>query len=227
MLLNLLTRENRISFNSCLLQFYFSASLACAKCHLLSAVSYDHHLAICKPLHYTTLTNVRCCILLSAGSWLCGFLASICTTLYTSWLTFCESNKIDHFFCAYAPLLVLSCSETHKTELLTSILLCMLPFLLTLASCICMITAILKIPSSIGKQKAFSTCSSHLTVVTVFYGTLTAVYTLPKTKALRELNKVLSVFCTILTPMLSPLIYSLRNKKFKKALRKAIGKYIH
>ncbi|KAM9267498.1 olfactory receptor 6B1-like [Morus bassanus] len=230
MLVNFLTKENRISFNSCLLQFYFFASLACAECYLLSAMSYDRYLAICKPLHYTTLMNVRSCILLAGGSWLCGFLASICTTLYASWLTFCGPNEIDHFFCDYTPLLVLSCSETHKTELVMSILasVCtMPPFLLTLATYICIITAILKIPSSIGRQKAFSTCSSHLIVVTVFYGTLIAVYTLPKTKALRELNKVLSVFYTIVTPMLNPLIYSLRNKKFKEALRKAIGKYIH
>ncbi|NXH79510.1 O1019 protein, partial [Hydrobates tethys] len=182
MLVNFLTRENRISFNSCLLQFYFFAPLACAECYLLSAMSYDRYLAICKPLHYTTLMNVRSCILLAAGSWLCGFLASICTTLYASWLTFCGSNEIDHFFCDYTPLLVLSCSETHKTELVMSVLASactMPPFLLTLATYISIITAIPKIPSSIGRQQSFSTCSSHLTVVTVFYGTLIAVYTLP------------------------------------------------
>ncbi|KAM6108051.1 LOW QUALITY PROTEIN: olfactory receptor 6B1-like [Pterocles gutturalis] len=229
MLVNFLTKKKRISFNSCLLQFYFFASLACAECYLLSAMSYDRYLAICKPLHYTTLMNVRCCILLSAGSWLCGFLASIGTTLYASWLTFCGPNEIDHFFCDYIPLLVLSCSETRRTELIMSILASactMPPFLLTLASYICIIAAVLKIPSGIGRKKAFS-ASSHLIVVTVFYGTLIAVYTLPKTKALKELNKMLSVFYTILTPMLNPLIYSLRNREFKEALRKAIGKYIH
>ncbi|KFO72082.1 Olfactory receptor 5V1, partial [Cuculus canorus] len=224
MLVNFLTKENRISFNNCFLQFYFFASLACAECYLLSAMSYDRYLAICKPLHYTTLMSVRSCILLAAGSWLCGFLASICTTLYASWLTFCGPNEIDHFFCDYTPLLVLSCSETHETESVMSILASactMPPFLLTLASYICIITAILKIPSNVGRQKAFSTCSSHLIVVILFYGTLIIVYTLPKTKALREVNKILSVFYTILTPMLNPLIYSLRNKKFKEALRKA------
>ncbi|NWH69952.1 OR6B1 protein, partial [Piaya cayana] len=223
MLVNFLTKENRISFRSCFLQFYFFASLACAECYLLSAMSYDRYVAICKPLHYTTLMSVRSCLLLAAGSWLCGFLASICTTLYASWLTFCGPNEIDHFFCDYTPLLVLSCSETCETESVMSILASactMPPFLLTLASYICIITAILKIPSSLGRQKAFSTCASHLTVVTLFYGTLIVVYILPKAKALRELNKILSVFYTILTPMLNPLIYSLRNKNFKEALRK-------
>ncbi|XP_069732798.1 olfactory receptor 5V1-like [Phaenicophaeus curvirostris] len=230
MLVNFLTKENRISFNSCFLQFYFFASLACAECYLLSAMSYDRYIAICKPLHYTMLMSVRSCLLLAGGSWLCGFLASICTTLYASWLTFCGPNEIDHFFCDYTPLLVLSCSETRETESVMSILASactMPPFILTLVSYICIITAILKIPSSIGRQKAFSTCSSHLIVVILFYGTLIVVYTLPKTKALRELNKILSVFYTILTPMLNPLIYSLRNEKFKEALRKAISKYIH
>ncbi|XP_015263387.1 PREDICTED: olfactory receptor 1020-like [Gekko japonicus] len=222
MLASFVTGNRSISFISCFLQMYFFGSLAATECFLLSAMSYDRYLAICKPLHYTTLMNNRDCLHLIVGSWISGFLGnSILFPLLQ--LTFCGRNDIDHFFCDFNPLLKLSCSDTHKIVIFAFIIACIFtlpPFLLTLTSYVCIITTILRIPSSVGRQKAFSTCSSHLIVVTIFYGTLMIVYMMPKTQALGDLNKVFSAFYTILTPMVNPLIYSLRNKEVKQALKK-------
>lgn len=220
---------HRISFAGCFLQFYFFGSLACAECYLLSAMSYDRYLAICKPLHYVTLMNERLCVQLSLGTWITGFVASAFTTSFASQLIFCGPNEIDNFFCDYSPLLLLSCSDTQQTETLMSVLgssCTMPPLLLSMVSYICIIRTILKIPSTTSRRKAFSTCSSHLIVVTIFYGTLIIVYILPKSNALRDTNKVFSVFYTILTPMVNPVIYSLRNAEFNEALRKTVCKLL-
>ncbi|XP_014460471.1 olfactory receptor 11A1-like [Alligator mississippiensis] len=229
MLLSLLTKENGISLSGCFLQFYVFGSLACSECYLLSMMSYDRYLAICKPLHYGALMNSKFRIQLAVGSWISGFVADAFTSLMASQLTFCGPNTIDHFFCDYTPLLVLSCSDTHTTERVMSIIgtMCTVPpFLLTLTSYICIIATILKIPSTTGRRKTFSTCSSHLVVVTIFYGSLMTVYLLPKNDILRDQNKLFSVFYAILTPLLNPLIYSLRNKEFRAALRKAVSKFV-
>ncbi|XP_062994316.1 olfactory receptor 2AP1-like [Elgaria multicarinata webbii] len=228
-LASFITDYHGISFSGCFLQFYFFAFLAGAESYLLSAMSYDRYLAICKPLHYVTLMSRSLCVQLSLASWIIGIVASAFTTFFTSQLKFCGPNEIDHFFCDYTPLLMLSCSDTQQTEMLMSVLgsICtMPPLLLTLASYVSIICTILKIPSNSGRSKAFSTCSSHLIVVTIFYGTLIIVYILPKPNALKNLTKVFSVFYTILTPMINPFIYSLRNREFKEALTKAIGKLV-
>ncbi|XP_042330337.1 olfactory receptor 6B1-like [Sceloporus undulatus] len=224
-----ITNYHGLSFTGCFIQFYFFAFLAGAESYLLSAMSYDRYLAICKPLYYATLMNNRLCVQLSFVSWIIGIVASAFTTSFASQLIFCGPNEIDHFFCDYTPLLRLSCSEIQQTEMVMKVLgsaCTMPPLLLTLASYVCIITTILRIPSTTGRSKAFATCSSHLIVVTIFYGTLTIVYILPKTSTLKDLNKVFSVFYTILTPMINPFIYSLRNKEFKDALRKMIGKLV-
>ncbi|XP_048372588.1 olfactory receptor 1020-like [Sphaerodactylus townsendi] len=222
MLASFVTGNRSISFIGCFLQMYFFGSLAATECFLLSAMSYDRYLAICKPLHYTTLMNHRDCLHLVVGSWISGFLGnSILFPLLQ--LTFCGRNDIDHFFCDFNPLLKLACSDIHKIVILAFIIACIFtlpPFLLTVTSYVCIIATILRIPSSVGRQKAFSTCSSHLIVVTIFYGTLMIVYMLPNTQALGDLNKVFSAFYTVLTPMANPLIYSLRNKEVKQALKK-------
>ncbi|XP_053218469.1 olfactory receptor 11L1-like [Podarcis raffonei] len=225
-LASIINDYHRISFSGCFLQFYFFAFLAGAESYLLSAMSYDRYLAICKPLHYVTLMNNRLCVQLSLASWMTGIVASAFTTFFASQLTFCGPNEIDHFFCDYEPLLMLSCSETQHTEIVMSVLgsaCTMPPMMLTFASYVCIISTILQIPSNSGRSKAFSTCSSHLIVVTIFYGTLIIVYILPKSDTLRDLNKVFSVFYTILTPMFNPFIYSLRNREFKEALRITIN----
>ncbi|XP_032618195.2 olfactory receptor 6N1-like [Chelonoidis abingdonii] len=227
LLASLLTGNRTISFIGCFTQMYFFGSLAATECYLLAAMSYDRYLAICKPLHYSTLMNKRFCLHLAAGSWLNGCLATSIFILFMSSLIFCGPNEIDHCYCDPIPLIKLSCSDTHLIILMDFILACVFtlpPFLLTLTSYVCIIATIMKIPSTTGRQKAFSTCSSHLFVVTIFYGTIMIVYMLPKRDKLRDLKKVLSLCYTVLTPLVNPLIYSLRNREVKEALCKAVSK---
>ncbi|XP_039353521.1 olfactory receptor 11A1-like [Mauremys reevesii] len=228
-LASLLTGDRTISFYACVIQYYIFGFLAATECYLLAAMSYDRYLAICKPLHYTIIMHGRFCLQLAAESWVSGLLASSIVTGMILQLTFCGPNEIDHFFCDFNPLLNISCSDTRLVELLASTLsfiFTLPPFLLTVTSYVCIIFAILQIPSTTGRQKAFSTCSSHLIVVTIFYWTITIVYVLPKNDTLRDLNKVFSLLYTVLTPLVNPLIYSLRNKEVKEALRKALSKFM-
>ncbi|KAM7150851.1 olfactory receptor 5AP2-like [Macrochelys suwanniensis] len=228
-LASLLTGDRTISFCGCIVQFYFFGFLAATECCLLAAMSYDRYLAIHKPLHYAALMNGRICLQLAAGSWMNGFLTTTIITCLMSQLYFCGPNEIDHFLCDLSPVIKLSCSDTSLIKLATVIFSSidtLPPFLLTLASYVCIISTILRIPSTTGRQKAFSTCSSHLMVVTIFYGTVIIVYMLPDTDTHRDLNKVFSVFYMVLTPLANPLIYSLRNKEVKEALSKIISKYM-
>ncbi|XP_053120524.1 olfactory receptor 1M1-like [Hemicordylus capensis] len=223
MLWSFLTGNKMISVQACFVQNYFFGSLGAVECYLLSAMSYDRYLAICKPLHYVTMMNGKLCLHLIAGSWINGFVASSVAITLMSNLVFCGSNEIDHFFCDTFPIIELACSDTRILKLIMFIVCSILtipPFILTLTSYIFIIEAITKIPSTMGKQKAFSTCSSHLLMVTVFYGTLMGVYVVPNTNRLNSLHKVFSIFYTILTPMLNPIIYSLRNKEVKDSLRR-------
>ncbi|XP_030395544.1 olfactory receptor 11A1-like [Gopherus evgoodei] len=226
MLASLLTEDRTISVSGCITQFYFFGVLAASECYLLSMMSYDQYLAICKPLHYTVLMRGRICLQLAAVSWMGGFMAMTIVTCLMSQLHFCGPNEIDHFLCDFTPVIKLSCSDTSLITLVTFILSSidtLPPFLLTVTSYAFIISTILRIPSTTQRRKAFSTCSSHLIVVTIFYGTLMIVYMLPDTETLRELNKVFSLFYTVLTPMVNPLIYSLRNKEVQCALRKLIA----
>ncbi|XP_023967242.2 olfactory receptor 6N1-like [Chrysemys picta bellii] len=227
LLISLLTGDKTISISGCIIQLYFFGSLACTECYLLTAMSYDRYLAICKPLHYSTLMNIRFCLQLATGSWLNGCLVLIILISFLSQVLFCGPNEINHFYCDVIPLMELSCSDTHLIILVDFILACVFilpPFLLTLISYMCIIDTILRIPSTTERKKAFSTCSSHLIVVTIFYGTLIVVYILPKGDTLRDLNKVVSLCYTVLTPLVNPLIYSLRNREVKEALCKAVSK---
>ncbi|XP_034646085.1 olfactory receptor 6N1-like [Trachemys scripta elegans] len=227
MLVSLLTGDKTISFSGCLSQLYFFCALAGMECCLLAAMSYDRYLAICKPLHYSTLMNNRFCLQLAAGSWLNGSLATTIFILFISQLIFCGPNEIDHFYCDPILLMELSCSDTHLSILVNLIFVSVFtlpPFLLTMTSYVCISDTILRIPSTTGRKKAFSTCSSHLTVVTIFYGTIMIFYMLPKRDTLRDLKKVLSLCFTVLTPLVNPLIYSLRNREVKEALSKAVSK---
>ncbi|XP_044841775.1 olfactory receptor 11A1-like [Mauremys mutica] len=228
MLAGLLTGDRTISFNGCVTQYYFFGSLVGTECLLLSVMSYDRYLAICDPMHYAARMSHRSYLQLVGGSWLGGFLGSNITTLLISQLTFCGPNSIDHFFCDFIPLVKLSCNDPHLMETLAftlSLIFLLVPFLLTLMSYICIITTILRIPSTTGRQKAFPTCSSHLIVVSIYYATLLIVYMFPTTDILSDFKKVLSVVYTVLTPLVNPLIYSLRNKVVQEALRKACRKF--
>ncbi|XP_030420940.1 olfactory receptor 6N1-like [Gopherus evgoodei] len=220
----LLTGDRTISVSGCITQLYFSGSLAATECYLLAAMSYDRYLAICKPLHYSTLMSSRFCLQLTAGAWLNGCLATTIFMLFMSPLIFYGPNEIDHFYCDPIPLIKRSCSDTLLIILMDLILICVFtlsPFLLTLTSYVRIIATILKIPSTTGRQKAFSTCSSHLLMVTIFYGTVMIVYMLLKCDKFKDLKKVFSLCYTVLIPLVNPLIYSLRNRKVKEALCKA------
>ncbi|XP_030398652.1 olfactory receptor 11A1-like [Gopherus evgoodei] len=227
MMASFLPGDRIISISGCLTQYYFFVFLAVAECYLLAVMSYDRYLAICKPLHYAVLMNGRSCLQLAVGTWISSSLAADITIFLMQQLTFCGPNEIDHFFCDFIPVIKLSCSDTRMIELVTTMLapICiLLPFLLTLATYVCIIITILQMPSTTGWQKAFSTCSSHLIVVSIFYGTIMIVYMLPKTDTLRDLNKVFSLLYTVVTPMVNPLIYSLRNREVKEALGKVVTK---
>ncbi|XP_026579062.1 olfactory receptor 10A7-like [Pseudonaja textilis] len=229
MMVGLLTDENTISFNGCFLQFFWFGLLVATECYLLSVMSYDRYLAICKPLHYTTSMNARICIQLAVSSWINGLIAALILLSLMLQLTFCGQNEIDHYFCDTLPLMKLSCSDTSLVELTSFIFtfaFTLPPFVLTMTSYIYIIITILRIPSTIGRKKAFSTCSSHLIVVSMFYGAIMIVYLLPKSEALSEVRKIFSLLYTVLPPVANPLIYSLRNKEVKDAMKKTSRKFI-
>lgn len=228
MLKTILSGQEAISFAGCVAQFYFFGSMAVAECFLLAAMSYDRYLAICSPLQYPSLMSLHTCILLAGGSWLGGFITPVVTVTMTFQLQFCASNEIDHFFCDLAPVLKLACSDPEEVEKATFLMasfVTMVPFLLTVASYINIVVAVLRIPSAAGKQKAFSTCSSHLIVVTLYYGTLGTVYAVPTATQATALNKVFSLLYTVVTPMVNPIVYSLRNKDVKKAAQRLLGEW--
>ncbi|XP_074838636.1 olfactory receptor 5B21-like [Carettochelys insculpta] len=229
LLASLLTGDRTILFNGCFMQFYFFACLAGTECYLLSVMSYDRYLAICKPLRYRAHMNGMLCLQLAGGSWLSGFLANSITIFFMSRLTFCGPSEIDHFFCDFTPIIKLSCSDANFMKLTAfslAVIFSLPPFMLTLMSYVHILITILRIHSRRERQKVFSACSSHLIVVTIFYGTLIIVYILPDTTILGDLRKLFSVFYTVLTPLANPLVYSLRNRSVKEALRKALRKCV-
>ncbi|XP_060138122.1 olfactory receptor 5AR1-like [Zootoca vivipara] len=229
MLTSLLTGDKTISFKECHIQLYFFDFMIGTECYLLSVMSYDRFLAICKPLYYATLMNGKLCIQLASASWINSMLFTSIYLILVLQLQYCNSNEMDHFFCDSLALVNISCSDTSVVQYASVILTFVFsfpPFLLTLISYIYIIAAILKIPSATGRQKAFSTCSSHVIVVSLFYGALIIVYVTPKTEAMRDLNKIFSLFYTVLPPLINPLVYSLRNKDVKESFRKATGKIL-
>ncbi|XP_045873090.1 olfactory receptor 10AG1-like [Meles meles] len=227
MLMNLWTQRRTISLVACATQMCCALVLGVTECLLLTVMAYDRYVAICNPLHYPLVMNHKFCIQLVAGSWVSGIPVQIGQTSQIFSLPFCGSNLIDHFFCDIPPILKLACGDTFVNEMMVYIVVVLIvtaPFLLILISYGKIISTILKLPSATGQAKAFSTCSSHLMVVVLFFGSAIITYLRPKSSHSAGIDKVLSLFYTILTPMFNPLIYSLRNKEVIKALRRLLCK---
>ncbi|XP_064221565.1 olfactory receptor 8H1-like [Aotus nancymaae] len=223
-LANLLT-SNYISFRDCFTQMFFFVFLGAAECFLLSSMACDRYVAICCPLHYPVIMSKRLCHALVTGPYMIGFINSFVNVVCMSRLHFCESNVVHHFFCDTSPILALSCTDTYDIEIMIHILagFTLMASLITIsASYVSILSTILKFNSTSGKQKAFSTCASHLLGVTIFYGTMIFTYLKPRKSSSLGRNQVASVFYTIVIPMLNPLIYSLRNKEVKNALIRVV-----
>ncbi|XP_007957238.1 olfactory receptor 8H1-like [Orycteropus afer afer] len=224
---NLLTSTKSISFEGCFTQMYFFVLLAATECSLLSSMAYDRYAGICNPLQYPVVMSMTLCCSLITASYVIGFFDSIITVLWISSLPFCDSNVVRHFFCDTTPILVLSCTDTRDAEIMIFILCgstLMVSLITISASYGSILSTILKISSSSGKQKAFSTCASHLLGVSIFYGTLIFTYLKPSKSYSLGKDQVASVFYSVVIPMLNPLIYSLRNKDVKSALIRMMQK---
>ncbi|PKU38934.1 olfactory receptor 10ag1-like [Limosa lapponica baueri] len=223
MLLAFLTGDDSISFLGCAAQLYFLVLLGSIECLLLAAMAYDRYVAICDPLHYSLIMNGRLCVRLVVASWVAVIPVQVGQTYQVFILPFCASHGLHHFFCDIPPLLELACADTFWNQVMlhTIILVfAVLPFSLIVVSYTQIVRAMLKVPSVLGRRKAFSTCSSHLGVVTLFYGSAMVVYFKQQSRDSADTDKYLALFYTIVTPMLNPVIYSLRNKEVRIALKR-------
>uniref|UniRef100_A0A673TU88 Olfactory receptor n=1 Tax=Suricata suricatta TaxID=37032 RepID=A0A673TU88_SURSU len=226
MLTNLLSTSHTISFPGCAAQLYFFVSFACTNCFLIAVMGYDRYVAICNPLNYTLVVSRTTCMQLVLAS-VTGFCIALVATKLISDMPFCGPNRVNHYFCDMAPVIKLACTDTHVKELALfslSILVIMVPFLLILISYGFIVNTILKIPSAEGKRKAFATCVSHLTVVFVHYGCASIIYLRPKSKSASDKDQLVAVTYTVVTPLLNPLVYTLRNQEVKSALKRVLGK---
>ncbi|XP_053449766.1 olfactory receptor 11H6 [Nycticebus coucang] len=226
MLINILSETKTISFSGCFLQFYFFFSLGTTECFFLSAMAYDRYLAICRPLRYPSIMTRKVCVTLVCVCWVSGFLCYPVPIVLISQLPFCGPNIIDHIVCDPGPLFALACISAPSTELICYALNSVIifgPFLSILGSYILVIRAVFRVPSGAGRTKAFSTCGSHLTVVSLFYGTLMVMYVSPTSGNPAGMQKIVTLVYSVVTPLINPLIYSLRNKDMKNALKKVLG----
>ncbi|XP_077118487.1 olfactory receptor 11A1-like [Ranitomeya variabilis] len=225
-LLEVILREGSvIPFLECLTQFYLYGGTVSAECFLLTAMSYDRYLAICKPLHYNSMMGLKLRYSLILSSWALSFMLVLISLVLVCGLDFCGPNVINHFFCDYAPLLELSCSETNILDI-EMIMLCfpiiILPFLFIIITYVYIFITIFGISSTLGRQKTFSTCSSHLVVVSTYFGSMLIIYMVPYKGRSSTINKLFSLLYIVVTPLLNPMIYSLRNKEIQSAVMKCL-----
>uniref|UniRef100_A0A8D0ERF3 Olfactory receptor n=1 Tax=Strix occidentalis caurina TaxID=311401 RepID=A0A8D0ERF3_STROC len=218
---SLLKGNKTISYSACLTQCYFYSLLGYIEFVLLAAMSYDRYVAMCYPLHYPMLMNSQLCLQLLSASWTAGFLVTIIPTILITRLPFCNDNRIDHFFCDSVLLMKLSCAETQIVELITFMASSIILFGslgMTALSYLYIINTILRLPSTSSRQKAFTTCSSHLTIVILGYGSCIFMYVQPSSHHV-SCNKAVALLNTVVTPLINPFIFSLRNQQMKDALK--------
>ncbi|XP_077319596.1 olfactory receptor 5V1-like [Lithobates pipiens] len=223
MLINTLSKDRSISLLDCAVQMYIHLAMGACESILLAVMAYDRFVAICRPLHYNTIMNKMFCIGLATMAWSVGFLNSFILVIPTLHLPLCWSNHIDHFFCEIPPFLQMSCSDTKTNVIIIYIsagIIVMCSFLLTLVSYTHIISSILKIHSLQGRYKTFSTCTSHLAVVTIYYGTIMFMYMRPPTAHSPKIDRTVPIIYTAVTPMLNPFIYSMRNTDVKETFKK-------
>ncbi|NP_667233.2 olfactory receptor 381 [Mus musculus] len=229
LLLNMQSQDTSIPYAGCLTQMYFSNLFGSLEIFLLVIMAYDRYAAICLPLHYTSIMSPKLCVCLVLLSWVISMLYSMLHTLLLARLSFCEDNVIPHFFCDISALLKLACSDIHINELMIFFLggpLTVIPFLLIVVSYIQIVFSILKISSTRAIHKVFSTCGSHLSVVSLFYGTIIGLYLCPSANNFSVKKASITMMYTVVTPMLNPFIYSLRNRDIKEALVRVLIKKI-
>nr|XP_002708967.1 olfactory receptor 10AG1-like [Oryctolagus cuniculus] len=229
LLTDLCGQNRKISFLACATQMYFFLILGLTECFILTVMAYDRYVAICNPLLYPLIMNSRVCMQLAAGCWTSGIPVHIGFTYLIFSLPFCGSNQLNHFFCDVPPVLTLACGDTFMIEMLIyviAIVVVTIPFMLIFGSYVKIITTILKLPSATRRAKAFSTCSSHLMVVALFFGSGIITYLRPKSSHSTGTDKFLSLFYTVVTPIFNPMIYCLRNKDVILALRKFLLKWM-
>nr|AAP71721.1 olfactory receptor Olfr1338 [Mus musculus] len=226
MLVHLLAHSQTISFVGCWLQMYMFSALGIAESILFVVMAYDRYVAICYPLRYTVILNWGLCIRLAAGTWIYGSFSSLLHTFFTMSLPYCGPNRVDHYFCEGPSVRSLACMDTHLIEmvdLVLSVFVVVTPISLIVASYIHITKAILKIKSTQARCKSFSTCASHLTVVTFFYIPAIYIYIRPNSSYSPERDKQISLFYNVFTALLNPVVYSLRNKDIKRAFLKVMG----
>ncbi|XP_007538969.2 olfactory receptor 2AE1-like [Erinaceus europaeus] len=224
---NYLSGRKSISFVGCAIQHFFYMSLGAAECVLLTLMSYDRYVAICNPLRYTILMNRRVTLMMAVISWLGGFIKSFIHTMILMHFPFCGSRKIRHFYCEFPAVLKLACGDVtlyEKTVYISTVCFIIFPILLVSTSYTFIIHSVIQMRSAGSKRNAFATCSSHLTVVSLWFGALIFSYMRPRSQRTPLQDKVGSVFYTIITPTLNPLIYTLRNKDIAKAVRRVLGR---
>ncbi|XP_004469473.2 olfactory receptor 10R2-like [Dasypus novemcinctus] len=227
MLINLLSVLRTLSFMNCATQMFFFLGFAVTNCLLLGVMGYDRYAAICQPLHYPILMSWRVCGQLAVTCIVSGFLISMVGTSLVFSLPFCGSNKVNHYFCDISPVIHLACADTHINELvifICGVMVLVVPLFFICISYGFIAHTIMRIPSAEGKRKAFSTCASHLTVVIVHYGCASFVYLRPSARYTSGKDRLVTVTYTIITPLLNPMVYSLRNKDVQMAIRKVFGK---
>ncbi|XP_027698819.1 olfactory receptor 8K3-like [Vombatus ursinus] len=227
MLVSFIEEKNIISYNGCMMQLFFFGVFVASELFILSVMAYDRYVAICKPLLYMVIMSDRVCWILVVISYLYGIMVCLVVITETFTSSFCESNIIKHFYCDSLPLLSIACSDTSEAELIIMTFAAfslVSSLLIVLFSYMLILVAILRMNSAEGRYKAFSTCGSHLTGVVIFYGTLLFMYLQPQSSHSFDTDKMASVFYTLIIPMLNPLIYSLRNKEVKGALRRLFKK---